>query len=120
MKLLNFARNIDDECSEMLSYLQPFGETLDHISSGQYGMELLGINGRNKPAWTSKAIQVHRIYDDILSIQYRSKLLIQSYHDLQSKREEEIQKQMAVNQNIMSIVLSVFAPLSFITAVYGT
>ena len=119
LKLLNFARNIDEECGEMLSFLQPFGDTLDDISSGQFGIELLGINGRNKPAWTSKAIQVHRIYDDILSIQYRAKSIVQSYYDLQSKREEEIQKQMAVNQNIMSIVLSVFAPLSFITAVYG-
>ena len=46
--------------------------------------------------------------------QERARKLVQNYQDLQSKRQEEVQAKMAISQNIMSIVLSVFSPLGFL------
>lgn len=46
--------------------------------------------------------------------------LIEDYKAAQNKRDEELQKQMFESNNIMSIVLSIFSPLSFISGIYGT
>ena len=41
------------------------------------------------------------------------------HHHLQEEREESQRKQLIQSQNTISVVLSIFSPLSFITGVYG-
>ena len=62
---------------------------------------------------------IKRIVQNIANQERRATALIDHFRDNQEVREESQRKQLIQSQNTISVVLSIFSPLSFITGVYG-
>jgi hypothetical protein len=58
---------------------------------------------------------IKRILQNIGNQERRATSLIDHFRDNQEMREESQRKQLIQSQNTISVVLSIFSPLSFIT-----
>jgi hypothetical protein len=79
-----------------------------------------GIVGRNSAAWSSLGETIKRMVQNVSNEEARAASLIEQFRDRQEGREEAQRKQLLKSQNSISVMLSVFSPLSFMAGVYGT
>ena len=86
---------------------------MSEVAKGQaFPVEMVGSN---RPAWSSICEQLNALVQNVINEKQRAAALIEDYRENQNKRSEASEKHLLQSQTIMSLVLSIFSPLAFIS-----
>jgi hypothetical protein len=69
----------------------------------------------NRPVWASICEQLNALVQNVINEKQRAAALIEDYRENQNKRSEASERRLLQSQTIMSLVLSIFSPLAFIS-----
>ncbi len=114
LELINHAHHIADECGLLLRNSAPFADALTQLVAGDFPPQVMG---KTVSAWASVKMQMHRLVENVKGEQTRAERLVEQYRERQAKRQEEAQARIERSQNVMSLVLSIFSPLAFISGI---
>ena len=118
LRLFNLAKQIESECMTMRRIMDPFGEAVGELTCHNSNIPP-GVMGLSVSAWRNIMVQQKRLRENVTGEQERAMDLVELYRDELAKGEEQRQGRIERSQRVLSVMISVFSPLSFIAGVYG-
>ncbi len=101
------------ECERLRTVIAPFASTMREVADGgAFPVEMVGAN---RPVWASICEQLNALVQNVINEKQRAAALIEDYRENQNKRSEASERHLLQSQTIMSLVLSIFSPLAFIS-----